>query len=132
MAVDCRSPGADIVDEFLPVCSGQAATRCLLGEEGVPPTERKARTGELTPPGMSFFTRSKRGRCVHDENFLIGVFLNDWHSPAGAKCEGSDLKARCCLLTLVFIAVDQGNDFPNHLSSNPWLMRALMDKPFSI
>jgi hypothetical protein len=26
-----------------------------LVKNGVPPTERNARTGELTPPGMSFF-----------------------------------------------------------------------------
>ncbi len=29
-------------------------------KNGAPPTERKARTGELTPPGMSLRARAKR------------------------------------------------------------------------
>src|SRR5712692_502592 len=31
-------------------------------KSGSPPTERKARTGEFTPPGMSFCARSNRAR----------------------------------------------------------------------
>jgi hypothetical protein len=29
-------------------------------KRGVPPTERKARTGELTPPGVLFWARANR------------------------------------------------------------------------
>jgi hypothetical protein len=29
----------------------------LFVKNGAPPTERKARTGEFTPPGMSFWAR---------------------------------------------------------------------------
>src|ERR1035437_4313913 len=36
------------------------APRALLTKNGAPPTERNARTGELTPPGMSWRARAKR------------------------------------------------------------------------
>jgi hypothetical protein len=35
-------------------------------KRGVPPTERKARTGELTPPGMVRWARAKRTRHTDD------------------------------------------------------------------
>jgi hypothetical protein len=42
------------------------APRAALTKNGAPPTERKARTGEFTPPGMSWRARAKRASedCV--------------------------------------------------------------------
>src|SRR5471030_1106618 len=40
---------------------------------GVPPTERNARTGEFTPPGMVFWARSKRASFLD----MTGPALND-------------------------------------------------------
>jgi len=42
----------------LPSASVTRAPWPLAKKRGVPPTERKARTGELTPPGMCFCARS--------------------------------------------------------------------------
>src|SRR5512133_1743308 len=42
----------------LPSTSQMWAPLARPMNSGSPPTERKARTGELTPPGMDFFARS--------------------------------------------------------------------------
>src|SRR6186713_975866 len=85
-------------------------------KNGAPPTERKARTGELTPPGMSCWARAKRDSEA--EGMKIGpmspigpmgpikkssahVFLYDRDAPAHAEGEGSDLQAGGGLLALV-------------------------------
>src|SRR5471032_718570 len=47
---------------------------------GVPPTERNARTGEFTPPGMVFWARSKRASFLD----MTGPALND--GSAGEGC----------------------------------------------
>ena len=52
VAEDHRTPRADVVGVPLAVCILHLGADALLEETGVPPTERKARTGELTPPGM--------------------------------------------------------------------------------
>jgi hypothetical protein len=49
---DHRAPGAHVVDEAAPVGGGDVRARAFLKKIGSPPTLRKARTGELTPPGM--------------------------------------------------------------------------------
>jgi hypothetical protein len=48
-----RPPRRDEVDVF---ASGVADAR----KRGVPPTDPYARTGEFTPPGMTFWARSLR------------------------------------------------------------------------
>ncbi len=58
VAEDHRAPGADVVDVPLAVGVLHLGACALLKKSGVPPTERKARTGELTPPGMCFWARS--------------------------------------------------------------------------
>jgi hypothetical protein len=44
-------------------------------KNGAPPTERKARTGELTPPGMSWRARAKRasetGDAEEEEEYIF-------------------------------------------------------------
>src|SRR5205823_3234624 len=43
-------------------------------KRGVPPTARKARTGELTPPGITLQARSKRLDDVADRSFMRGPY----------------------------------------------------------
>jgi len=51
VAVDGRAPGADEVDQLAAVGGGERGARGPDGlKNGAPPTERKARTGEFTPP----------------------------------------------------------------------------------
>ena len=53
VAQDHRPPGSDVVDEAASVGRGQRMRpAAFLKKIGSPPTPRKARTGELTPPGM--------------------------------------------------------------------------------
>ena len=52
VAEDHRAPGADVVDVALVVLVDDIGASACLRNSGVPPTLRKARTGELTPPGM--------------------------------------------------------------------------------
>ena len=52
MAQNQRSPGADVIDIRLPSTSKMREPSPRAMNSGVPPTPRKARTGELTPPGM--------------------------------------------------------------------------------
>jgi hypothetical protein len=58
VAEDHRAPGADVVGVPLPSASCTFAPAPFWKKQGVPPTERKARTGELTPPGMWRWARS--------------------------------------------------------------------------
>ncbi len=59
VAEDQRPPRADVVDVALAVGVPDArALRRASRKRGVPPTERKARTGELTPPGMVRWARA--------------------------------------------------------------------------
>jgi len=61
VAVDRRAPGADEVDQLAAVGGGErGAAGGPWRRTGAPPTERKARTGESTPPGMSWRARVKR------------------------------------------------------------------------
>jgi hypothetical protein len=61
MADDGRAPGADVVDVALAV--------------GVPPTERKARTGELTPPGVVCWARANRMSFLEVETVCAVVVI---------------------------------------------------------
>ena len=59
MPQDHRPPGGDEVDVLHAVGVGQVRTRRRdTMNRGVPPTARKARTGEFTPPGMTCWARS--------------------------------------------------------------------------
>jgi hypothetical protein len=51
VAEDHRAPGADVVGVPLAVGVLHFGPTPFWKKQGVPPTERKARTGELTPPG---------------------------------------------------------------------------------
>src|SRR6185503_4926900 len=44
---------------FAPSASQTCAPLPRVKKRGVPPTARKARTGEFTPPGVTFWARSK-------------------------------------------------------------------------
>jgi hypothetical protein len=59
MSEDGRAPRTDVVDVFGAVGIPQPRPAPRVKKRGVPPTERKARTGELTPPGMVRWARSK-------------------------------------------------------------------------
>src|SRR5579884_2532094 len=48
----------------LPSTSQTRAPSARAMNTGSAPTERKARTGEFTPPGMDFFARSNRSLLV--------------------------------------------------------------------
>src|SRR6185503_11075074 len=49
----------------------------LLMNKGVPPTPRKARTGELTPPGINSWARAKRradlSGCFSVETICLAI-----------------------------------------------------------
>ena len=69
MAQQQRPPGADVVDIGIAVRVEDArALRRDSMNRGVPPTPRKARTGELTPPGIT---------CLgaREQRFGSGVFI---------------------------------------------------------
>jgi len=51
VAEDHGAPGAEVVDVALPSASVRYAPAADWMNGGAPPTARKARTGELTPPG---------------------------------------------------------------------------------
>ena len=53
VAEDHRPPGADVVDVLLAVGVPEVGPSARRMKRGVPPTARKARTGEFTPPGMA-------------------------------------------------------------------------------
>ena len=53
VAEDHRPPRADQVDVAVAVGVGQPVARPRVMKRGVPPTALNARTGELTPPGMT-------------------------------------------------------------------------------
>jgi hypothetical protein len=57
MADDHRPPGADVIGMYFAV---RVHTKPLaaLEEQWRAPTERNARTGEFTPPGMTFWDSS--------------------------------------------------------------------------
>ena len=60
VAEDRRPPRADVVDVALAVgVPHVGALRRASKKRGVPPTERKARTGELTPAGIVRWARAK-------------------------------------------------------------------------
>ena len=85
-------------------------------KRGDPPTERNARTGELTPPGINFFARSKSSSDWF--MFLessVCVFLYDGHAPSHSEGEGSGLETGGCLFALVLVQVDQADDPPDGL-----------------
>ena len=46
-----------LVPPCAPACVGAGCDPVVCTGKGVPPTERKARTGELTPPGMASLAR---------------------------------------------------------------------------
>jgi len=60
VTVDGRAPGADEVDQLFAIDRGERRALGRLGEERCAATERKARTGEFTPPGISCWAREKR------------------------------------------------------------------------
>ena len=60
VAEDHRAPGADQVDVVVAVDVGEVGALPLAMNRGVPPTARKARTGLLTPPGVTSSARAKR------------------------------------------------------------------------
>jgi hypothetical protein len=45
-------------------------------KRGVPPTERKARTGEFTPPGVVCWARAKRMSFWEVLDVAVMVFLD--------------------------------------------------------
>src|SRR5476651_571784 len=57
----------------LPSASQKCGPCARSMNRGVPPTERNARTGEFTPPGMVFWARSKRASFLD----MTGPALND-------------------------------------------------------
>ena len=59
VAEDHRAPGADQVDVLVAVDVVQVRADPLAMNRGVPPTARNARTGLLTPPGVTSSARSK-------------------------------------------------------------------------
>ena len=61
VADDHRSPGADVVDVAVAVDVEQVRRpRRAATKNGSPPTDLKARTGELTPPGIRRWARANR------------------------------------------------------------------------
>ena len=58
VAEDHRSPGAEVVDIAVAVGVGELGALGTSMKGGAPPTARKARTGELTPPG-----KKRSARC---------------------------------------------------------------------
>ena len=83
VAQDQRAPGADQVDVAAAIRVEQVRALAADHEPGVPPTARKARTGELTPPGTKARARSKRS-CE-----------------AGASAEGIRIQSRHAILSAV-------------------------------
>jgi hypothetical protein len=67
VAEDQPAPGADVVDVLLAVRIPHPGAFGRAKKRGVPPTERKARTGELTPPGMLRWARE------FEEGFVCGI-----------------------------------------------------------
>src|ERR1700712_2334455 len=57
----------------LPSASQKCGPAARSMNRGVPPTERNARTGEFTPPGMVFWARSKRASFLD----MTGPALDD-------------------------------------------------------
>src|SRR5687767_3520978 len=78
---------------------------------GVPPTPRNARTGELTPPGMTSFARSKNeSDCLPMRAGIIGCESIDAGDSIallrGIDRELADLVAeRCCFCLIRVIAI---------------------------
>jgi hypothetical protein len=70
VAEDVRAPRADVVDVGLAVDVLDPAAMARRTKNGSPPTLRKARTGEFTPPGMyslataNIFWESGPGVCM--------------------------------------------------------------------
>ena len=65
VAEDHRPPGADVVDVALAFGVDRSRRRRARAmKRGVPPTARNARTGELTPPGMTRWARSNSSAFV--------------------------------------------------------------------
>src|SRR5215212_266278 len=64
-----------------PLASQKYAPCARCTKRGVPPTARKARTGEFTPPGMSCLARSKscalRSAAPAPPSLMLGVMC--WH-----------------------------------------------------
>src|SRR5262249_25315105 len=82
------------------------APLALLMKRGVPPTPRNARTGLLTPPGITFLARSNRAvDCGYLSFIGSSVFLMGESNWAGhslqTSCEKSSVYGMICL-TLVF------------------------------
>ena len=58
VAEDHGAPGAEVVDVAVAVGVGEVRAGSCSMNGGAPPTARKARTGELTPPG-----KKRSARC---------------------------------------------------------------------
>ena len=88
VAEDRRPPRADVVDVALAVGVPEVARpRRASKKRGVPPTERNARTGELTPAGIVRCARAKSSSL----RIVIG-FANkraDSRARARARCRGA-------------------------------------------
>jgi hypothetical protein len=63
----------------------------LTVKKGVPPTERKARTGELTPPGIIVWARAKRSSETvgMDEEVLAPTLCLDKQQRGDSDLEGN-------------------------------------------
>src|SRR4051812_29662578 len=62
-----------------------APSACLMNG-GVPPTALKARTGELTPPGITFFALANAA-----SELAIDLAASDWESGMMVDLPGGDL-----------------------------------------
>src|ERR1700679_2968436 len=65
---------------LLPSTSHTCAPLALLTKNGLPPTARNARTGELTPPGINF---SASAKSLSDLACPMGGILNSGLEPDG-------------------------------------------------
>ena len=76
-----RAPRADQVDVLVAVDVAQPGAGPEAMNRGVPPTALKARTGELTPPGVTRWARSnQRGRRLVRGPRGLGGADGTWHA----------------------------------------------------
>src|SRR5688572_1228203 len=92
-----------------PSASVRYAPRPWAANRGLPPTEPKARTGELTPPGITRFARSKSSSLVVNRGTsgqpvcgFLGVVGED-EVGAGAADRGENLESGGPLVEPAFL-----------------------------
>ena len=72
MSENQRPPRADIVDIAVAIHVNQGGSLAVVDEERVASTERNARTGLFTPPGITSWARRKSSRELW---MLRAIFL---------------------------------------------------------